>query len=77
MDAKQLVLMVINDILDIDDISDLDVPIGFLNGADSMSMLMIISNLESELGTQFPFDELQEVELISDLIALVDSKLND
>ena len=49
-----------------------------LENADSMTRMIIISEIEETIGQDFSFEELMEIELISDLIATsLKTKVND
>tara|TARA_Y100001958_G_scaffold98184_1_gene67818 strand:- start:7101 stop:7340 length:240 start_codon:yes stop_codon:yes gene_type:complete len=77
MNTEELVLNVIKKNLMIDEIIDVDVPLMSLENADSMTQLIIINEIQESIGQVFSFEELMEIEVISDLIELSKKKLND
>lgn len=74
MNTQEIVLSVIKKNLMIDEISDINVPLMSLENADSMTRMIIISEIEETFGQNFSFEELMEIELISDLIELIKIK---
>jgi acyl carrier protein len=74
MNTQEIVLNVIKKNLMIDEISDINVPLMSLENADSMTRMIIISEIEETFGQNFSFEELMEIELISDLIELIKIK---
>ena len=74
MNTKEIVLNVIKKNLMIDEILDINVPLMSLENADSMTQMIIISEIEESIGQVFSFEELMEIELISDLIELSKNK---
>ena len=58
----------------IDQILDINVPLMSLENADSMTQMIIISEIEESIGQVFSFEELMEIEVISDLIELSKNK---
>lgn len=77
MNAKEIVLNVIMKNLMIDEILDVNVPLMSLENADSMTQMIIIREIEESIGHVFSFEELMEIEVISDLIELSKNKVND
>ena len=77
MNTEEIVLNVIKKNLMIDEISDINVPLMSLENADSMTQMIIISEIEQTIGQTFSFEELMEIELISDLIKLSKIKVSD
>tara|TARA_B100001059_G_scaffold223177_1_gene247900 strand:- start:75 stop:314 length:240 start_codon:yes stop_codon:yes gene_type:complete len=77
MNAKEIVLNVIMKNLMIDEILDVNVPLMSLENADSMTQMIIIREIEESIGQVFSFEELMEIEVISDLIELSKNKVND
>ena len=77
MNTEELVLNVIKKNLMIDEIIDVDVPLMSLENADSMTQLIIINEIQESIGQVFSFEELMEIEVISDLIELTKNKVND
>lgn len=74
MNTQEILLNVIKKNLMIDEISDINVPLMSLENADSMTRMIIISEIEETFGQNFSFEELMEIELISDLIELIKIK---
>ena len=74
MNTEEIVLNIIKKNLMIDEISDINVPLMSLENADSMTQMIIISEIEETIGQTFSFEELMEIELISDLIELTKIK---
>ena len=74
MITEEIVLNIIKKNLMIDEISDINVPLMSLENADSMTQMIIISEIEETIGQTFSFEELMEIELISDLIELTKIK---
>ena len=74
MNTKEIVLNVIKKNLMIDEILDINVPLMSLENADSMTQMIIISEIEESIGQVFSFEELMEIEVISDLIELSKNK---
>jgi len=77
MNTEEIVLNIIKKNLMIDDILDTNVPLMSLENADSMTQMIIISEIEQTIGQTFSFEELMEIELISDLIKLSKIKVSD
>ena len=77
MNTKEIVLNVIMKNLMIDEILDVNVPLMSLENADSMTQMIIIREIEESIGHVFSFEELMEIEVISDLIELSKNKVND
>ena len=77
MKTEEIVLNIIKKNLMIDDILDTNVPLMSLENADSMTQMIIISEIEQTIGQTFSFEELMEIELISDLIKLSKIKVSD
>ena len=77
MDIDSIVLNSIMKNLMIESIPNIEVPLMSLENADSMSQLLIIRDIEESIGKSFTFEELMEIELISDLIKLSKLKIND
>ena len=77
MNTEKIVLNVIKKNLMIDEIFDTNVPLMSLDNADSMTQMIIISEIEQSIGQTFSFEELMEIELISDLIKLSKNKVSD
>jgi len=74
MNTEEKVLNIIKKNLMIDEILDINVPLMSLENADSMTQMIIISEIEESIGQVFSFEELMEIELISDLIQLSKNK---
>ena len=72
--TKEIVLNIIKKNLMIDEILDINVPLMSLENADSMTQMIIISEIEESIGQVFSFEELMEIEVISDLIELSKNK---
>ena len=77
MNTEEIVLNIIKKNLMIDEILDINVPLMSLENADSMTQMIIINEIEASIGHVFSFEELMEIELISDLIELSKKKIND
>jgi acyl carrier protein len=77
MNIKEIVLNVIKKNLMIDEILDINVPLMSLENADSMTQMIIINEIQESINQVFSFEELMEIELISDLIELSTKKTND
>tara|TARA_B100000767_G_C19681295_1_gene499684 strand:+ start:368 stop:595 length:228 start_codon:yes stop_codon:yes gene_type:complete len=74
MNTEEIVLSIIKKNLMIDQILDINVPLMSLENADSMTQMIIISEIEESIGQVFSFEELMEIEVISDLIELSKNK---
>ncbi len=74
MNTEEKVLNIIKKNLMIDEILDINVPLMSLENADSMTQMIIIGEIEESIGQVFSFEELMEIELISDLIQLSKNK---
>ena len=77
MNVEEIVLNTIKKNLMLDSISDINVPLMSLENADSMNQIIIIRDIEQSIGESFSFDDLMEIELISDLIELLKIKVKD
>tara|TARA_Y100001958_G_C21210831_1_gene536552 strand:+ start:224 stop:463 length:240 start_codon:yes stop_codon:yes gene_type:complete len=77
MDSKEIVLNIIKKNLMIDEIIDVNIPLMSLENADSMTQMIIINEIQESIGQEFSFEELMEIEVISDLIELTKNKVND
>ena len=77
MEAKTVVIESIKEYLGEINLTDLEIPIAGIEGADSMSILLIYNKIESITGKTFSFSEMQEVELVTDLIEITRKALHE
>ena len=75
MDIEKTIIEVIKNNLFIEEITETNIPLMDLPNADSLTHVIIIREIEEELSIEFSFDELMEIELLSDLIKISKKKV--
>jgi len=75
MDIEKSIIEVIKNNLFIEEITETNIPLMDLPNADSLTHVIIIREIEEELSIEFSFDELMEIELLSDLIKISKKKV--
>tara|TARA_X000000950_G_scaffold166898_1_gene203782 strand:- start:12966 stop:13199 length:234 start_codon:yes stop_codon:yes gene_type:complete len=75
MDIEKSIFEVIKNNLFIEEITETNIPLMDLPNADSLTHVIIIREIEEELSIEFSFDELMEIELLSDLIEISKKKV--
>ena len=76
MDIKNQIISIIKETLQYDGIIDVEDTFTDLKGADSMNQLIIIREIENFFSISFEFEDLLEVEIVSDLIILTEKTLS-
>jgi len=75
MDIEKSIIEVIKNNLFIEEVTETNIPLMDLPNADSLTHVIIIREIEEELSIEFSFEELMEIELLSDLIKISKKKV--
>ena len=75
MDIEKSIIEVIKNNLFIEEVTETNIPLMDLPNADSLTHIIIIREIEEELSIEFSFEELMEIELLSDLIKISKKKV--
>jgi len=78
MDAGSTINTIVADVLDLDaDTVNGDLSPGDTESWDSMTHLTLVTAIEGELGIKFTMEEVQSVECLNDMYAIVKKHLED